>query len=250
MKYPDPNLPWPIALEGVRLIAESEDCRLDAYLCPAGVPTIGWGHTEGVRLGDTCTQEQADRMLLDDLALLTGQVRALLKVDATPMQLAAMVCFAYNVGVTRFAGSSVLKRHNLGDFAGAARIFGLWVNITDPKTKKLVKSPGLVKRRAHEAALYLSDLPAPVPQEVAPERKPAQSKIIQGATIAATLPVVQLATDARSGLDAIEPALASAKAVLGEGLGLSGPWVFAILGLIVAALIIRWRLQHHEGDDA
>lgn len=250
MIYPDPRLPWPISLEGVRLIAESEGCRLEAYLCPAGVPTIGWGHTAGVRLGDTCTQEQADAWLLTDLSLLAGQVRALLKVDANPSQLGAMVSMSYNVGVGAFAGSSVLKRHNVGDFAGASRIFGLWVNITDPATKKKIRNEGLARRRAAEAALYLSEIRAPVPQEVAPERGPKQSKIVQAAAAAAALPVVQIATDAREGIAAVKPAAEAAKTFLHDTLGVPSAWVMPGLLILLAVLIIRWRLQHHAGDDA
>ena len=66
-QLPNPSLPWPIAMQGVALIAESESLRLRAYRCPVGVWTIGWGETDGVHPGDTCTQEQADRWLCDDL---------------------------------------------------------------------------------------------------------------------------------------------------------------------------------------
>ena len=77
MTQPNPKLDWPIAYEAVCEIARSEGCRLKAYRCPAGVPTIGWGHTRGVKMGDTCTQEQADAWFLEDLSEFTEGVRRL-----------------------------------------------------------------------------------------------------------------------------------------------------------------------------
>ena len=55
MTLPDKNLDWPIAYEAVVEIARSEGCRLKAYRCPAGGPTVGWGHTGGVKVADTWT---------------------------------------------------------------------------------------------------------------------------------------------------------------------------------------------------
>ena len=65
---PNQKLAWPIAWDAVAEIARSEGCKLKAYRCPAGVLTIAWGRTNGVKAGDTCTQEQADQWLLEDLA--------------------------------------------------------------------------------------------------------------------------------------------------------------------------------------
>ena len=64
---PDPGLSWPIHWDAVQLIARAESCRLRAYRCPAGIPTIGWGETEGVRLGMVWTQEEADRRFCESL---------------------------------------------------------------------------------------------------------------------------------------------------------------------------------------
>lgn len=85
--------------EGINLIKQFEGCRLTAYRCPAGVWTIGYGHTEDVRQGDTITQAQADGMLKRDLAKYENKVE---KYDAkyrwNQNEFDALVSFAYNIG--------------------------------------------------------------------------------------------------------------------------------------------------------
>lgn len=85
--------------EGVNLIKEFEGCRLKAYLCPAGKPTIGYGHTAGVKIGQTITQAQAESFLKADLAKFERMVE---KYDSTyhwnQNQFDALVSFAFNVG--------------------------------------------------------------------------------------------------------------------------------------------------------
>jgi lysozyme len=148
---PDPSLPWAIPLEAVNLIANAEGCKLRSYLCPAGVWTIGWGHTAGVKEGQTITQAQADRMMCEEVAERTEQVRGLLKRPATGGQLGALVSLQYNIGQGALAGSTLLRLHNAGDTAGAAAQFKRW-NRAGGRVLN-----GLVKRRAAEAALYLKD---------------------------------------------------------------------------------------------
>ena len=85
--------------KGVSLIKSFEGCRLKAYKCPAGVWTIGYGHTAGVKEGDTITQEQADEYLRNDLAKYE---KAVLKYDGiyhfNQNQFDALVSFTYNCG--------------------------------------------------------------------------------------------------------------------------------------------------------
>lgn len=186
MTLPDKSLSWPIAWAAVEEIARSESCRLTAYRCPAGVPTIGWGRTRGVRMGDTCTQAQADRWLLEDIAEAAEGVRSKLARDASPNELGAMVSLAYNIGHQGFARSTVLRQHNAGDFQSAARAFALW-NKSGGRALS-----GLTARRAREAALYLtpdSDDPLPMPQSVEAESGLARSPIAVsgGLSIAAAL---------------------------------------------------------------
>mgnify|MGYP001183630515 FL=1 len=115
MILPDKKLDWPIAYEAVCEIARSEGCRLKAYRCPAGVPTLARGRTRGVKMGDTCTQEQADAWFVEDLTEFTDGVQRALKRDASENELGALVSLAYNIGLAGFARSTVLKKHNEGD---------------------------------------------------------------------------------------------------------------------------------------
>ena len=126
MTLPNKNLDWPVAYDAVLEIARSEGLRLRAYRCPAGVPTIARGRTRGVKMGDTCTQDQADAWFVEDLTEFTDGVQRVLKRDASDNELGAMVSLAYNIGLAGFAKSTVLKRHNEGDRQSAARAFALW----------------------------------------------------------------------------------------------------------------------------
>lgn len=183
---------------GEDLITESEDVRLKAYLCPAGVPTIGRGHTDGVtmedvRNGRTITPEQERSMFKSDMVKWERAVRACLTRTPDENQVAAMISLAFNIGMggpkkPGFSTSTVLKSFNAGNDASAARAFSLWNKFRDPATGKLVVSEGLSRRRAREAALYLKDTPQQeytkeadgvrdMPQDVAPPVTMAKSKI-------------------------------------------------------------------------
>lgn len=248
---PDPGLPWPLPIEAVGLIAESEGLRLKAYPCPAGVWTIGWGETEGVKPGDVCTKEQADAMLLKDLGARVAAVQAMLTQYANPYQLGALVSLAYNIGLRddkRKRGlyySSVLRLHNAGDYAGAARAFDLINKYRDPQDGQLKVSAGLTRRRKAEAALYLTPedgVPAvQVPQEVAPESSLAKSPIAQagaattltgGLTVLATLG--DQAETVSSSVKVISGAVKSTSEAVGlsPGAMLGGALLF--IGLVAA----------------
>ena len=80
------------------LVKEFEGLRLEAYLCPAGVPTIGYGHTRGVRLGTKISAEQADQLLTVDLERVRLQLMQSVKVPVSEGQFKALLSFAYNFG--------------------------------------------------------------------------------------------------------------------------------------------------------
>ena len=172
---PNQKLAWPIAWEAVAEIARSEGCKLKAYRCPAGVLTIAWGRTKGVKAGDTCTQEQADQWLMEDLAEFADGVKRMLARDASSTELGALVSLAYNIGLSGFKGSTVLRKHNEGDRQSAARAFALWNKARVNGVLQVL--PGLTARRAREAALYLSEEDQPMPQAVEPESTLRQSPI-------------------------------------------------------------------------
>ena len=127
------------------LVKEFEGLRLEAYLCPAGVPTIGYGHTAGVRLGTRVSAEQADQLLTVDLERVRLQLLKSVKVPVSEG-----LSFAYNVGVAAVKDSTLLKYLNAGKFEAAARELSRWVYSIG---KRL---PGLERRRAREAEVFSS----------------------------------------------------------------------------------------------
>lgn len=139
---------------GLSLIKESEGLRLKPYLCPAGVPTIGYGNTfyeDGTKVtmkDKAITPERAHTLLLLIAAKFEKEVNAMVKVELTQGQFDALVDFAFNLGSGNLKSSTLLKKLNAGDYAGAANEFSKWVNSGG---KPL---PGLVTRRAKEKALF------------------------------------------------------------------------------------------------
>lgn len=129
-------------------IAGHEGCRLTAYRCPAGVWTIGYGHTAGVKEGDKITKKEANNLFAADLALFQSQAAPLFKVKVTRGQFIALLDFLYNVGQTKFSRSSPLRLTNAGAPQAAADAFLLW---TKPDL------PGIRHRRNEERRMYLSE---------------------------------------------------------------------------------------------
>lgn len=136
---------------GLGLIKQFEGCRLDAYMpTPDDVPTIGYGHTLGVKMGDTCTQEQATEWLRADVAGAERCANNSVAVALTQSQFDALVSFVFNLGCGALRSSTLLKLLNQGDDAGAALQFGRW---NHQGNKELA---GLTRRRAAETELFLA----------------------------------------------------------------------------------------------
>lgn len=145
--------------DGLDLIKYFEGCRLKAYLDVAGVPTIGWGHTgPDVFLGQRITQAKADRLLDEDLDRFEAAVEKLTGGVATDNQFAALVSFAYNVGEGDggLRTSTLLRKHNEGDYEGAAKQFARWNKARVDGVLRPVR--GLTRRREAEAKLYRGEL--------------------------------------------------------------------------------------------
>lgn len=235
MRLPDRKLPWPISYSAVVEIAHSEACHLTAYLCPAGVWTIGWGHTGDVKEGDTCTQSEADKMFCDDLHDFTFAVQTNLVRPANPNQLGAMVSLAYNIGQAGFARSTVLRQHNLGNYQAAARAFGLW-NKAGGRVLR-----GLTTRRAREAALYLtpefiSDA-EDMPQRIDPESTLNQSPIAQSGVISVASGVAAAAASA------IEPIT-----TIADNLRIDPLLIIGLIAIVVGVVVfIQRKKQRDEG---
>ncbi len=134
---------------GFALTRSFEGLRLEAYQDCAGVWTIGYGHTGfEVHHGQCISEAEAEELLRSDLASAVRAVRKCVQVDLAQHQFDALVDFCFNTGRGSFSGSSLLRYVNQGEFDSAVVQFGLWVHAGG----KVV--PGLVRRRAAEAALF------------------------------------------------------------------------------------------------
>lgn len=132
------------------LIKQFEGCRLEAYKCSAGVPTIGYGHTAGVKMGDRITQQRADELFDEDFAKFEREVRKLTaKVQLSNTQAGALTSFAFNLGVGALKDSTLLKRvlANPSD-PDIRNQFMRWINAGGKPLE------GLKRRRKAEADLY------------------------------------------------------------------------------------------------
>lgn len=145
-----------ISQEALESMAGYEGFRANAYPDPGsrdGHPwTIGFGSTgPDIRKGMVWTRRQAmDRMLQDVRRFEDGVEKAIGSAKTSQAQFDAFVHFAYNIGITAFTKSTLLKKHKAGDYAGAAREFGRW-NKNDGKVML-----GLTMRRNEESRMYLS----------------------------------------------------------------------------------------------
>lgn len=139
----------------IDLIRASEGFSPVVYVCPSGHPSIGYGHkiTAIDHIDAPITPERGLSLMLDDLAAIEIYLTAVL--PAIPQcQFDALASFAYNLGLGVLEGSTLLKLVRAGDVAGATAEFGKWIHAHVNGVK--VELPGLIKRRAAEAALFAS----------------------------------------------------------------------------------------------
>lgn len=226
---------------GIALIKEFEGFRAKAYQDAVGVWTIGYGFTRGVKPGDTITREQAETRLRDELGVYERGVIQATHGRATQAQFDALVSFAFNVGVAGMSKSTVIKRHNEGNYQAAARAFGLW-----NKAGGRVLN-GLTRRRAAESALYLTPEPvheeepvSDMTHEVEPERPMAASQINRAGVMAGGAAAVATATEVAQQVGTVKSAA-----------DMLGSWLVPVLLLAVAGLCayIVWERvkQRKEG---
>ncbi len=141
---------------GLSLVKSFEGCELVGYPDPGtgGKPyTIGYGHTgPEVRLGQRISQDEADELLRKDLERFErGVVSTIGDTPTSDDQFSAFVCLAFNIGLSAFAGSTVLKRHKLGNHMGSANAFLMWKRAGNQILR------GLIRRREAERRLYLGE---------------------------------------------------------------------------------------------
>lgn len=138
---------------GIDLIKEFEGYSERVYLCAGGKYTIGYGHTRGVELGDTCTREQAEEYLRQDLVDAEETIEALINVPLSQCQFDALVSLVYNIGSGNFYDSTIRRVINckISDSEEYRKAWMMWVKAKG----KVLK--GLVRRREAEYKLFSSN---------------------------------------------------------------------------------------------
>ncbi len=138
-----------IGPEGIALIQSFESCKLQAYMpTPNDVPTIGWGTTDDVSMGDTCTQEEADAWFLEDLEWVQECLDANIHVPITQHETDALASLCYNIGCEQFKKSTLVRLINESNFEDASLQFLRW----DKQNGKPLA--GLTRRREAEKLLF------------------------------------------------------------------------------------------------
>ncbi|MEO1339825.1 MAG: lysozyme, partial [Cyanobacteria bacterium J06635_13] len=149
----------PIPEIAINLIKEFEGFKDYAYIDTDGTPVIGYGLSRingvPVRIGDRITPSEADSALDAHLQEIQQELAKVVKVELTEQQLSALASISFNVGVGAIKNSTLLRKINAQDYAGAANEFLRW-----DKTNmrgRLVQLPGLSRRRAAERSLFLQN---------------------------------------------------------------------------------------------
>ena len=144
-----------ISQAGIDLIKNFESLSLAAYRCPAGIWTIGWGHTRGVQPGMQITAEQAGKLLAEDLEEVERELPSVVHPNLTQGQWDALVSLSFNLcgGATGLPHTCphLLAAVNSGNFVAAAQQF---LNINHGANGEIL--PGLTRRRQAERNLFLS----------------------------------------------------------------------------------------------
>jgi lysozyme len=222
-----------ISKAAIDLVKKFEGLRLHAYVCPAGVVTIGYGYTNnagfgpGVKMGDVWTQQQAENMLVEGLRNFAARIQDHFVIKPNPDQFGAFVSLAYNIGRESFIKSTALERWNAGDVKGSAEALTWWKKAGG----KVLR--GLVRRREEEAALILAEPPVGAVQIDPPRETRAKSKTLQ-ASATQVVAGTGTAVAAIGGLDGAAQLVAIGGAVL----------------VVLAALwIMRERLKKWANGD-
>jgi lysozyme len=228
--------------QGLSLIRRLEGFRAGAYKDAAGMWTIGYGHTSAagspqVRPGMKISRKEADHILARDVAMFAQGVQSLVSIPLTDGQFSALVSFSYNVGLENFRKSSVLRAVNGGKFAAVPRRLSLWV-----KSGGRVL-PGLVNRRAAEAAMFIEATPPPLRTDR--ERAPADG-ICETVQPLPGTPMRRSSTSLAALVSAIAGVASSLAAGLGELTGaVSGPAFAGLAALIIVAAAV-WIIKERR----
>ena len=137
-----------ISEEGLALIKKYEGCELEAYLCPAKVWTIGYGHTKDVKEGDQITKEEAEYMLQEEMIEYESYVNDMVDVELNQSQYDSLCAWVYNLGPTNFQSSTLLKVLNEEKYNEIPQQIKRWNKAGGEVLD------GLIRRREAEALLF------------------------------------------------------------------------------------------------
>jgi lysozyme len=145
---------------GVNLVQHYESClqphgkgKYKSYKDPVGVLTIGWGHTNHhppkITADTVWTREECDDVFRRDMEIFEKTVRRMVKVELNQEQFDALVSFTFNLGEGNLGKSTLLKKLNAGDYAGAGQEFHKWNKAGGKELR------GLTRRRKSESNVFL-----------------------------------------------------------------------------------------------
>jgi lysozyme len=228
--------------KGIALIKAHEGMRLAAYRCPANVLTIGFGSTgPHVKEGMRITRNEAEQLLMKDVARFEARVNRLVKVPLTQGQFDALVSFDFNTGALH--SSTLLKRLNAGNHAAVPAQLMRW---TKGGGREL---PGLVRRRRDEAELWrsldpgatggradIAEIDEPKPPKTMAKSKTGNTAIVTG-VVGAIAPVNEAVRAFRDTSEGV------------SGLAAAGPWVLLAVVLIAGAAFIWFDRRKKLTDD-
>jgi lysozyme len=260
---------------GIALVKSFESClkaagpgKFTTYICPAGVLTIGWGHTNAsgrqIKPGDVWTQGECDAALREDMRASERAVKKRVKVELTQGQFDALSSFIFNCGEGNFARSTLLRKVNASEFEAAAAHFMDWNKAKDPHTGELRVLAGLTRRRKAEADLFRhgnheavlvqhhvesTEEEEPMPQRVEPPAgtaKPmSESKIGNGTIVAGAGAAIEAGGKIKDAVDQANAMKQGTAELLGNLASSPMFWV-AVGCAVLAALIWFWRREHAQ----
>lgn len=238
---------------GINMIKSHEGLRLRAYQCPAGVWTIGYGSTYAVTQGLEISEADAEGRLRRDLRTAERAADRLVQVDLSQGQFDALVSFTFNLGAGALESSTLLRKLNAGDYEGAQAEFPRWRNAR--VNGVLTPLPGLVRRRADEAALFASGIevePEPVRPIVEPvpvieeHQSVNQSGSVNAARAGAAATAVVTTTAQTNDVETLVEHAGLAERAF-SFIQTVGPWVALAIGVGVW-VYIEWRRRRQIAE--